>query len=413
MPKKMRAILIGKCDWEVIEREAPTLISVIKETEDYEEGYTLARDILPEVIFVSTQPDAEEALNLAQRIVQSLKTSVIIASNKKDPDLILRAMRIGVKEFLVFPTKEGEIFNVLKKIEAQIGRKKAHGKFIAVFSGKGGTGTTTLAINLADHIRRYTDALVAIIDLNLPMGDVDLFLDLQSCYTIVDLLNNLKRLDKTLLLSSLTHHKSGLYVLADPENLVECERITGTGVTQVLTILKEYMDYIVADLNHNFDEVTLAALDIADTILLITQQSVPIIRNTQRCLDLFKKLGYSQEKVKLVINRYLEDKKMPIKEIEDILGHPISFKVVNDYYHVIDAINEGVLLSQSTSRSKVNADIAKLAQAIIEVPKKHREINKRHKRPLLKNLFRFFYRRKGDEVKPDTGYIEEIKEFEI
>jgi len=391
MPEKMKAILIGVGDWQAIEKEASTLVSIIRETEDYEEGYALTRDILPEVVFISTHPDAEAALALAERIVQSLQTSVIIASTTKDPDLILRAMRIGIKEFLVFPpTKDGELFNVLKKIETRIGTKKAQGKFIAVFSGKGGTGTTTLSINLADHIRRWTDALVVAIDLRLPMGDVDLFLDLQSSYTIIDLLNNLKRLDKTLLLSSLTRHNSGLYILADPENLVEYERISGTGVAQILTILREHMDYVVADLNHDFDEVTLAALDIADIILLITQQSVPIIRSTQRCLDLFKRLGYFQDKVKIVINRYLEDNKMPISEIEDILGHPISFKVVNDYLHVIDAINEGTLLSQLNSKSKVNADIAELAKVIVEVPEKPREIKESPRRPFLKNLFRFF-----------------------
>lgn len=333
----------------------------------YAEGLETIRTYAVETAFVDLDADPTAALELAGRILRAQpKTVVFLTAARKDPDLILKAMEVGVRGYL--PLQDGgvDVRRLVATALDERGRQAGGaGRVIAVHSGKGGSGNTTIAVNVAHRIKLLTDRSVAVVDLDLQMGDVDLFLDLKTCYTVADVVNNIKRLDRTLLLDSLTRHDSGLYALAEPEHMLETESLNGQQITEVLNLLREHLDYVVIDCSHAINEATLAALDLADDVLVVTMQSVPVIRITQKCLDLFRRLSYPPEKLHLILNRYGEDDNIPSEGIEDALGCKITNVVSNDFVSVMDSINRGALLATAHPNSRAAADIDALTRKLV------------------------------------------------
>ena len=376
MAERSTGLLIGgsPLTLQKLQKLLASLVEIDRDV-DYEDGFSAVKDFSFSVVFIDLEMDAEKGFETAGRLLKVFpETLIFFTAPKKDVDLIFRAMQIGTRGYLPLQDEDVE---VRKLVQAALDERRSRhpgGQILAVFSGKGGGGGTTVAVNLAHHIHKITNGLVVVVDLNLQMGDVDLFLDLKTCYTIADILNNLKRLDHTLLLESLTKHHSGLYVLAEPEHMVETETIKGPQIQQVLLTLRDHFDYIVVDVSHSIDESSLAALDMANQVLMITQQSIPVIRITQRCLDLFRHLGYSQEKIRLIINRYQDNDAMSINGIEEALGHPVSNTIVNDFANVIDSINRGILINEAAPKSPANADLEKLAIEVSDIHKQASEI---------------------------------------
>ena len=368
MPERATGLLIGG-NPATLDRLQKLLASQVEvgRTVDYDEGFAAVKDVSTTAVFIDLEADPDKGFGLAERLMKTFPESLIFfTAPKKDLDLIFRAMQLGIRGYLPLGDEAVEVRKMVQTALDERRKRRTGGQILAVFSGKGGGGGTTVAVNLAHQVQRLTGGLVAVVDLNLQMGDLDLFLDLKTCYTIADVLNNLKRLDHTLLLNSLTKHASGLYALAEPEHMIETETIKGIQIQQVLALLRDHFDYIVLDASHAIDETSLAALDLADQVVLITQQSIPVIRITQRCLDLFRRLGYPSEKIRLVINRFQEDETMTVKGIEEALGHPVSSTIVNDFAHVIDCINRGVLIAEAHPKSPVNLDLERLAMRVTD-----------------------------------------------
>ncbi|HEY5594389.1 MAG TPA: AAA family ATPase [Nitrospiria bacterium] len=368
MPERPTGLLIGGSPM-TLQRLQKLLASLVEVNRSVavDEGFAAVKDFSFTAVFIDLEADPEKGFGLAERLLKTFpETPIFFTAPKKDVDLIFRAMQLGMRGYLPLQDEEVEVRKIVQTALDERRKRHTGGQILAVFSGKGGGGGTTVAVNLAHQIQRLTGGLVAVVDLNLQMGDLDLFLDLKTCYTIADVMNNLKRLDHTLLLNSLTRHSSGLYALAEPEHMIETETIKGAQVQQVLALLRGHFDYIVLDVSHAIDETSLAALDLADRVFLITQQSIPVIRITQRCLDLFRRLGYSAEKIRLVINRYQEDETMTVKGIEEALGQPVSGTIVNDFAHVIDCINRGVLIAEAYPKSPVNGDLERLAMQVTD-----------------------------------------------
>jgi pilus assembly protein CpaE len=200
-----------------------------------------------------------------------------------------------------------------------------------------------------------------LVDLNLQAGDAASFLGLDPKYSITDFVHNRERLDDSLMTSLVTPHSANLALLAAPPEAHEAEDIRPEDVVEILHLLGQKYECVVLDLPHTFDPVTVAALDLADDILLLLTLDIPGIRSTKRALKVFDRLGYPRAKVHVVVNRWSKNIDVELKKVETHLDEQLIGLVPNDYRRVMDSINLGRPLVQSDPTSKITSEIRRIA----------------------------------------------------
>lgn len=344
-------------------------LELLEQTSDFSKIFEILSNITDKSLFiVDLSVKKQEKLDLMLKISQQCPNCKILAlSDNPSVDLIIQIMRAGAKEFLTVPILKNEFFDAINKLISQLEEPKKINKckIISVFSNKGGIGKTSLASNLALELSKITKENVALIDMNFQMGDITTFLDLKPSFNISYMLENIDKINETFLLSTLERYKnSSLYVLADPPYFKQADTIHPKQITKLFNTLKETFSYIIVDAEASFDGKNIAALDNSDMILLVSVANLPALRNTQRCLELFDKLGYDKEKTKIVINRYMENDEIKEDDIEKVLSKQIYWKIPNNYFAIMSAINKGVPVSIINSSTNVAQSYKDLAQHI-------------------------------------------------
>jgi pilus assembly protein CpaE len=315
------------------------------------------------IIALGSNPD--HSVNFIQRLnAECPNTAIISAAEDASPDLILRSLRAGALEFLRIPISQEELRTVLDRIaehcSSQVEAPKKKGRMIAVFSSKGGCGTSFIAANLA----ACSSTRSILVDLNLQAGDLPLFLGVEPKYSIADMVEKRSRLDDQLINSLVTPYSSNLSLLAAPKEADSADEIEPQHVFEVLQRLRESYDFVVLDPQHTFDSITLAALDQADEIVLVLTLDIPAIRSTQRALEIFDRLGYPRKKVRIVVNRWSKQIDLDLRQVEKFLGEPVVGFVPSDYQTAVNSINLGTPLVQSDSTSKIALEIRRIAQTV-------------------------------------------------
>lgn len=320
------------------------------------------------IFLVDLSDNKQEKLDLILKVSQQCPNCKILAlSDNPTVDLIIRIMRAGAREFVPIPILKNEFFDSLNKIISQFEEPKKNNKckIISVFSNKGGIGKTSLATNLALELSKITKESVALIDMNFQMGDITTFLDLKPSFNISYMLENIDKINETFLLSTLEKYKnSSLYILADPPYFKQADNIQPKQITKLFNTLKETFSYIIVDAEASFDGKNIAALDNSDLILLVTVANIPALRNTQRCLELFEKLGYDKDKTQIVVNRYMENDEIKEEDVEKVLSKSVYWKIPNNYFALMTAINKGVPVSSINANTNIAQSYRDLAQHI-------------------------------------------------
>jgi pilus assembly protein CpaE len=366
-------------------------IEVRWKTHSLQTGFDIIRKHLPEMVIVGLGPNPEPAIESISTMAKDFPFLYLVAlSDKTDSDLILRTIRAGAHDYLCKPVKEIDLRSAAEKASKLKATRKESvgrgGKILSVFSNKGGNGTTTIAANLADALVRLTGKKVAVVDLVLSHGDVTMFFNVNSSYSILDLAKNAEKADYDFLHTLLVRHASGVYVLADPPTIEDGEQISAAQVRDVLSTLRSMFDYIVVDTPHQFDERTLTALEMSDIVLLVSLLNLPSLKNTQKCLELFGRIGLRDERVRLLLSRYLPNDEIPKESIEGIMNTPVFFSVPNDYPTVISSINRGKLLSDVAPDKEVTKSFDRMAE-LLEGPGPKKAVPER-KKGILESLFR-------------------------
>jgi pilus assembly protein CpaE len=230
----------------------------------------------------------------------------------------------------------------------------------AVFTRKGGTGTSFLATNIA----ACSGAPTILVDLNLQAGDLPLFLGVNPKYSFADMAENRNRLDDELIKSFATPYSSNLSLLAAPREADSADEIEPEHVFDVLQRLRESYEYVVLDPQHTFDSITLAALDQSDEILLVLSLDIPAIRSTQRALEIFDRLGYPRKKIRIVVNRWSKQIDLDLQQVEKFLGEPVIGFVPSDYQTAVSSINLGQPLVHSEGNSRIALEIKRIARIV-------------------------------------------------
>lgn len=317
--------------------------------------------------------------------------SVIGTAPTADPDLILRAMRAGVHEFLVYPPTPQDLASAVERLMIRGGAAVHSGQVIAVYSAKGGLGTTSIAVNMAQAFAAQdSKARVALADCVFTGGDVRVFLNLQPAYDISDLVDKLDSVDGALLRSLMTSGPMGVWVLPASEDPVLDDAFDAATVGVVVDQLRGNFDVTVIDCEHHLSERTLAILDVADRVVLVTQPNVPSLRSTQRSLALFRRLGYAETKSCVVLNRFQSGDVFTLPMVADSLKHDVFWSLPNDYRTSVASLNKGISVTQQAASSKLARSYAQLATKL-------RVVNQRHEpapaaiaapqRSRLRNLF--------------------------
>ena len=332
-------------------------ISVIGEFYDFDLGYDFAKDNGRCLVLIDVSQEQDKSLSLIKKLKESNKDAFIIAlSAKTSTETIIKVMRAGAKEFLNKPLIQSEFTETLNELKSEFENTEIPDtcKIISTFSNKGGIGKTSIAVNLAVELAQISKEKVALIDLNLQLGDVATFLDMNPPFAMDYIANNIHNLHEDELLKTMLNYKNtSLYVIADPLNIDNSKDITAEQIKNLLAVLKKTFSYIVIDIGTNIDSKTIAALDSSDLILLIAIVNLPAIRSTQRCMDLFNKLGYSNDKIKLVLNRYMENEDIKTSDIEEVVKQKVYWKIPNNYLTMMSAINKGVPVNEINSESNI------------------------------------------------------------
>ena len=346
------------------------------------------------VVVIGANP--ENSLAFISRIAgECSSTAIISAAANPSPDLILRSMRAGARDFLRLPIITEEFNTVLDRTAqfcaGQVALPRKKGRMIAIFSSKGGCGTSFLATNIA----AATGGPTALVDLNLQAGDLQLFLGLEPRYSIADLVEGRARLDDELVKSLVAPYSSNLSLVAAPKEADSADGIEPEHVFEVLNRLRECYDYVVLDPQHTFDSITLAALDQADDIVLVLTLDIPAIRSTQRALEIFDRLGYPRKKVRVVVNRWSKQIDLDLREVEKFLGEPVMGFIPSDYQTAVTSINLGEPLVRADSSSRLAQEMTRVAHAIIggavPVPSET---------PQRKGIWEKLFRRDNEEAEP-------------
>ena len=330
------------------------------------EAIQLSQDLNPDVVLMDiNMPDmdgisATEAIRAKQPAVQ-----VIILSVQGDQNYMRRAMLAGARDFLTKPPMGDELISAIrragamaqtersKSIQVQvapisgnvgsvIGYGGPKGKIVTIYSPKGGTGCTTLAVNLALTLNNE-DTRVALVDGNLQFGDVAVFINEQGKNTIIDLAPRAEELDPEIVEDvMLKHATSGLHVLAAPTRPEYADKVSSAQFAKVLEYLRQMYAYVIVDTSAFLTDVTLSAIDISDLVVLVTTQDIPSIKNCRLFLDLLQTLGIERDRILFVMNRY--DKRINITpdRVTENLKQEVVSVIPLDEATVTKAVNRGV-----------------------------------------------------------------------
>jgi pilus assembly protein CpaE len=324
----------------------------------------------PDIGLVAIDADPQKALDLVGRLVTaSPDCAILVVSSSNDGSLILQALRSGAKEFLTQPLRIEDLLAALGRIsDRRLGQgdvRSRGSQVIAVAGAIGGVGTTSLAINLGCILAKDPQNSVALVDLDLCLGDADVFLDTIPDYTLVDVAQNVTRLDFTLLKRSLTKHASGLYLLPRPVQLEDISLITPDDLQRVIGLLKATFTHVVLDLSKAYTPIDLIALETANTVLLITQLDLPCLRNVVRLMMSFANMNALADKVKIIVNRGgLDSGQITLKKAEETIGKEIFWQLPNDYRTMIEARNNGIPLMESAPKAAITQSMMALAKAL-------------------------------------------------
>lgn len=325
----------------------------------------------PDIGLVVMDSNTDKALELIGSISESSpECSILVVSSSSDGNLILQAVRAGAKEFLTLPLHIEELLDALSRIsDRRFGRgdssKPRGSQVIAVAGSTGGVGTTSIAVNLACSLAADDMNSVALVDLDLCLGDADVQLDTIPEYTLADVTQNVTRLDFSLLKRSLTKHSSGVYLLPRPVQMEDIPLITAENVQRVLGLMKASFSHLVIDLSKSYSPIDIVALQLASDILLVTQLDLPCLRNMVRLLASFKEMEEISDRVKVVVNRAgLETGQITLKKAQETIGKDIFWQLPNDYRTMVEVRNNGIPLVEQAPKAAITHSIITMGQAL-------------------------------------------------
>ena len=369
MPEKTRVLVVDDIAEtrenvrKLLQFEAD--IEVVGAARTGKEAVQLTDELKPDVILMDINMPDMDGITATEMIRQRNPVAqIVILSVQGDPNYMRRAMLAGARDFLTKPPMADELISAVRRagemaqlersksvqvvapsttaVKTSFGSNLADGRIIMIYSPKGGTGVTTLAVNLAITLNNEETRAV-LVDGNLQFGDVAVFLNEQGKNTILDLAPRADELEPEIVESVLIKHStSGLRILAAPSRPEHADNVTSDQFGKLLKYLRQLYAYVIVDTSHLLNDITLSALDSSDVVVLVVTQDIPAIKNARLFLDLLGTIGVSRNHISFVMNRY--DKRISItpEKVSENLKQEIVGVIPLDERIVIPSVNRGV-----------------------------------------------------------------------
>jgi pilus assembly protein CpaE len=301
----------------------------------------------PDVLIIDVPDPNEQAMQLIESALSKANsTHLVLVSPDRSVELLMRAMRAGVREVLPAPLTLATVQQVIHHAQGYPlinGRhRNAAGQVYALIQAKGGSGATFLATNLA-HALSKQGKRVVVLDLNLYFGDAAMFLgNSNAVSSVVELARQTHRMDATLLESSMIKFSDNLHVLPAPESPEHIHEVTPAAMEKIIDLARSHYDFVILDVPSMLSPVTIKALDLADSIYLTLQLNLPFIRAAKLMVAVFRTLGYSNGKINLIVNRYEKSGDVGLSDVENATGLKVHRTIPNSHKAVNSSINQGV-----------------------------------------------------------------------
>ncbi len=325
----------------------------------------------PELVLADFDGDPVSSLRYIRLLSDARPSRVFLGTGPQlPPQLLMDAMRAGVSEYLPQPVEPRDLEDALRRLSRKLGRgpggvASGGGRIVAFTGAKGGTGVTTTAVNAAVHAQAVAGRRTLLLDLDLESGSAGVLTSVAPKYSVLDLLDNLHRLDESLLESLVTEHESGLHVLPSPQDPSDRREVKAEQLRTVLRLLRHHYQLIVVDLSRPLSSIGRVVLDQVDELYLVLNGDLPSLRNAKRIIPYLKtSLEGRDAPVKLVLNRTMPGAEITESDVRAALQVPVAFSLRQDDAHVLRSVNVGRPVVLNGTRSKYGQDVKGLGAAI-------------------------------------------------
>jgi pilus assembly protein CpaE len=291
---------------------------------------------------------------------------VMVCSHSREPDFLIRAMQVGIREFLPLPLAKPEMEAAVARMcvakkRLQPVDSSQQGHVIVVTGHKGGVGATTLAVNLTVALGELTAERLALVDLGRPFPDVGNFLDQEASYSISDLIHNLSSLDQSFIQRIMQPYGAKISILHGCADFKDQDFLEAESLEKIFAILRSLYRYVVVDLSHWLDDLFLKVIMEADMVLMLTGLTIPDLRNLKRFWPLLLESHQGLRKIKMVVNRHDKGNGLQLRDLEQITQTPVFDSLPSDYITLLEALNQGAPLGISAPRSKLWLKVKQMA----------------------------------------------------
>lgn len=350
-------------------------VNILQWTGNTAEEGSVAVETIPDIILIDDNPESGDLFARIKTIKGHFpQTSLFVVSANKEHQYIITAMKSGASEYLVEPVLANSLHNAIEEVRAKLANtgRLARGRIYSFVSAKGGVGATVLSVNTAAALSMDKKAAVALLDMSFQSGDASVLLDIVPQNTIMDICVNMQRFDVSFLRGVMSGHATGINFLPAPLNPEDSEDIKSEHVNSILNLARKLYDHVILDCSSmHVNDCSVEAFKQSDKVFVITDMSVPSIRNTVRLCKLVRKLGISLDKIEIVINRFIKGGALSLAEIEKNFDKQVYWLIPNDFSAIVSSINRGVplvKLSHGTPFSKNVVEFIKKFQGVLDDP---------------------------------------------
>ena len=326
----------------------------------------------PELVIADFADDPVSSLRYIRLLSDARPSRAFLGAGPElPPELLLEAMRAGVSEYLPLPADGRQLEEALRRVARKLGRGPSsaagNGRIVAFVGAKGGTGATTTAVNAAVHAFKTGGRRTLLLDLDLELGSMGMLMGVKPRYSILDVIDNIHRLDESLLQSLVVEHDCGAHVLPAPSDPDQESDLSPDDIRTALRLMRNHYQLLIVDVGRPTSALAQAVLKQADDIYLVLNADLPSLRNAKRLMpSLGPTADKSEGRVHVVLNRVDDVSEITASDIRSALDAPVSYSLRQDEDHVLRSINVGEPVVLNGTRSRYSKDVRELGLDIAQ-----------------------------------------------
>lgn len=335
--------------------------NVIYQNREVREGLAQLVPLQPQAVLLFFSPDdIRLVLQFARRARHDApNAALILVSTHESLEATREAVRLGARAVVVLGMDDRDLLSTFEQLRREVHETVATGTVVSFMGAKGGMGTTSIALNVASALAKDSRNRVLLMDFALFIGEVGVYLDMATPYTLGEYVRDIGRLTDDWIDERIPRHRTGFFVLSQPPEVNEIAAIEAHQIVAAVAASKRFFTHIILDAGAGISEASLGGINTSDMGIIITTQELPAIVSTGRRVNLLTQLHGDRTRIRVVVNRF-QSKGATKARIEQYAGHGVSATVCNDYASMSRCIETGQLLLELAPDAEITTDISKL-----------------------------------------------------